>query len=323
MSRPSKHDPAVRWAPAAGSAAARWWSCRSRTRRPGRASPPVGPRSRARRRPAPRRPARRRSRRGGSGSASAGRRPRAGRRRASALGAGGDTSGAAVTTPPRWSAASRGAISVCPDPAPGRAPAGGRPPGGRGRTRSICGTSVRAAPSGLRLVRAARVERAARRHVDQARRGAGDRDQPVPARSRSSRGIEPSRPQVYGCSGRRKTSSARAVLDGPPGVHHQDVVGELGDHPEVVGDDDDGRVELGLQVADQVEDLRLDRHVERRRRLVRDQQLRVAGQRHRDHRPLPHAAGELVRVVVDPRRRLRDAHPVRAARSRAGGPLPC
>ena len=47
----------------------------------------------------------------------------------------------------------------------------------------------------------------------------------------------------------------------------------------------------------QFEDLRLDRHVERRRRLVGDQHFRLQRQRHRDHRPLPHPAGELVRVV--------------------------
>ena len=36
----------------------------------------------------------------------------------------------------------------------------------------------------------------------------------------------------------------------------------------------------------QVEDLRLDGHVERRRRLVGDEQFRVAGERHGDHHPL-------------------------------------
>ena len=46
----------------------------------------------------------------------------------------------------------------------------------------------------------------------------------------------------------------------------------------------------------QVEDLRLDGDVERGGRLVGDQQRRLAGQRHGDHRPLPHAARKLVRV---------------------------
>ena len=62
-----------------------------------------------------------------------------------------------------------------------------------------------------------------------------------------------------------------------------------------------------LQLGEQVEDLRLDRHVERGRRLVGDQQLRVAGERHRDHHALAHAARELVRVVVDAPLRRRDA----------------
>ena len=44
---------------------------------------------------------------------------------------------------------------------------------------------------------------------------------------------------------------------------------------------------------DQVEDLLLDRHVERRRRLVGDQQLRLARDRHRDHHALLLAARQL------------------------------
>src|SRR3546814_2685606 len=39
-------------------------------------------------------------------------------------------------------------------------------------------------------------------------------------------------------------------------------------------------------------------HVERRCRLVGDQQCRVAGQGDGDHGPLAHAAGELVRIGV-------------------------
>ena len=40
-------------------------------------------------------------------------------------------------------------------------------------------------------------------------------------------------------------------------------------------------------------------HVERRRRLVGDEELGTARERHRDHRPLPLAARELVRIGVD------------------------
>ena len=55
------------------------------------------------------------------------------------------------------------------------------------------------------------------------------------------------------------------------------------------------------------QDLRLDDHVERRRRLVGDEQLRPQHERERDHDPLPHAARELVRVLAEARRR--DPHP--------------
>ena len=60
--------------------------------------------------------------------------------------------------------------------------------------------------------------------------------------------------------------------------------------------------------ADQRQDLRLDRHVERGRRLVGDQQRRAARQRHRDHHALAHAARQLVRIAVEHRARLRNAH---------------
>ena len=45
-----------------------------------------------------------------------------------------------------------------------------------------------------------------------------------------------------------------------------------------------------------LQDLRLDRDVERRRRLVGDQQRRAADQRHGDHRALAQAAGKLERI---------------------------
>ena len=73
----------------------------------------------------------------------------------------------------------------------------------------------------------------------------------------------------------RRRLVGRAALDAAAAVHHQDVVGELGDHAEVVRDDDDRGAELLLQVADQVEDLRLDGDVEGGRRLVGDEQLGV------------------------------------------------
>ena len=75
-------------------------------------------------------------------------------------------------------------------------------------------------------------------------------------------------------------------------------------------DEDDADVEVALHRLDQLDDLRLHRDVERRRRLVGDQHVGVVHERHRDHGALAHAARELVRVVARPLLRVRDADAV-------------
>ena len=76
------------------------------------------------------------------------------------------------------------------------------------------------------------------------------------------------------------------------------AVGDVADDVQVVGDEDVGEPELALQVLEQVQDLRLDRDVERRHRLVADDQLRVDRERARDADALALAARELVREAV-------------------------
>ena len=92
------------------------------------------------------------------------------------------------------------------------------------------------------------------------------------------------------------------------GVHHHDALRGLRHHAHLVGDQHHRHAEARLHVEQQVEDLRLDGDVERRGRLVGDQQLRPAGQRHGDHHALAHAAGELVRVVVHAPFRVGNLH---------------
>ena len=74
--------------------------------------------------------------------------------------------------------------------------------------------------------------------------------------------------------------------------------GEDLDDGEVVGDEQAGEADLPLQLLEQVEHAGLDRHVERRRRLVGDEQPRTERQRPGDADPLALAAGELVGVAV-------------------------
>ena len=74
-------------------------------------------------------------------------------------------------------------------------------------------------------------------------------------------------------------------------------------------DEEDRRAERRLHLLDELEDLGLDRHVEGRRRLVRDEEAGVARERDRDERPLLHPPAQLVRVLVRDPLRVGDLHP--------------
>src|SRR5947209_18752084 len=68
------------------------------------------------------------------------------------------------------------------------------------------------------------------------------------------------------------------------------------DHREIVGDEDVGQAELLLEILEQVDDLRLDRHVECGYRLVAYDELRRHRERARDADALALAAAELVGI---------------------------
>jgi hypothetical protein len=89
-----------------------------------------------------------------------------------------------------------------------------------------------------------------------------------------------------------------ALLDDPAGVHDGDPVGEAGDDPQVVGDQEKAHVEPSPETDEQFEDLRLDRDVESGCGFIRDQQRGLARQRGREHRTLAHPARELMRVLA-------------------------
>ena len=122
---------------------------------------------------------------------------------------------------------------------------------------------------------------------------------------RPQRGHGAQQPARVGMARAAEHLLAAAFLDETPGVHHGDAIRELVHHAEIVRDQQDRGAELALEVAHQLEDLRLDRDVERGGRLVGDQQLRPQRQRHRDHHAL-----------LEARRRAR------ADRRRSGRPGP-
>ena len=75
----------------------------------------------------------------------------------------------------------------------------------------------------------------------------------------------------------------RAAFHHAAVAHDHHVVRQRGDDAHVVRDQRQRHAAFVHQLAQQLQQLRLHRHVERRRRFVGDQQFRIAGQRHGDH----------------------------------------
>ena len=113
--------------------------------------------------------------------------------------------------------------------------------------------------------------------------------------SGSGIGIAASSAEVYGWIGLCVELLGGRELHHLAEVHDRDPVGDVAHDAEVVGDEHVAQPELVLQLVEQVDHLRLDRDVERRDRLVEQDQLRVDRERARDPDALALAAGELVR----------------------------
>src|SRR6266852_5156855 len=141
------------------------------------------------------------------------------------------------------------------------------------------------------------MKRAAGREVDEIRWEALDRLQRFVALFVESRYGTQQRPRVW-MLGVGKDIHGGAGLDDAARIHHHHALAHPGHDAQVVRDQDRGGAELPVDLAQQVEDLRLDGDVERSRRLVGDQYLGRGGQAHGDHRPLTHPTRELVRIVV-------------------------
>ncbi len=106
---------------------------------------------------------------------------------------------------------------------------------------------------------------------------------------------------------RAKELGDGSLFEFAAGIHHHHALGDLRHDAKVVGDEDDSGADAVLEIPHQVEDLRLDGHVQCRGRFVGDQQLRIACKRHGDHHALPHATRKLMRIFAQPPARLRDA----------------
>ena len=103
---------------------------------------------------------------------------------------------------------------------------------------------------------------------------------------------------------------AHTGLDHAPRVEDRDTVGDRREDAQVVRDQHDRELVLATEPVEQAQDPGLHGDVERRRRLVGDQQSRPAGEGDRDRDPLAHAARELVREPPQRGTRVGDAHVV-------------
>ena len=86
-----------------------------------------------------------------------------------------------------------------------------------------------------------------------------------------------------------------ADLDDLAEIHHGDAVADSLDDRDIMRDEKEGESHLGLKPHHQVHDARLHRDIERRDRLVRDDQLRREPKRARDGEALALAAREFMR----------------------------
>src|SRR5664280_488191 len=103
----------------------------------------------------------------------------------------------------------------------------------------------------------------------------------------------------------------RRVLDNLASIRDGDGLCHFSDDGEVVGNDENGHTQFLLQSAHQVQNLRLDGDIERRRGFIRDQELRIRGQCHGYHDPLTHTAAHLMGVLAIATLRFWDADQVK------------
>ena len=90
-------------------------------------------------------------------------------------------------------------------------------------------------------------------------------------------------------------------------AHHHHVVGDFAHQREVVADEQQAHGVRLPEPREQVQDLALHSDIEGGGRLVRDQELGLAGDRHRNHHPLLLPARKLMRVGAQSRGRIWNA----------------
>ena len=140
----------------------------------------------------------------------------------------------------------------------------------------------------------------------------GDRGQPLPAVNSEGRHFGPEsgeRVDPPRCCCKKFTRvflfrvrvdlCGRTLFDQLSVLHDDDAIADLGCDAQVMGDEQHGQAEVSTNLVEQIEHLRLDRHVKRRNSFIRNQNCRFHRERSRDADPLTLSARELMRKPVE------------------------
>ena len=92
-------------------------------------------------------------------------------------------------------------------------------------------------------------------------------------------------------------SEFRRDLDDLAEIHDCDSIAQVPDDSQIVGDEDIGKAEPLAQGLEQIDDLRLDRDVQRRHGLVADDEVRLGGECPGNPDALALATAEFVREI--------------------------
>ena len=87
-----------------------------------------------------------------------------------------------------------------------------------------------------------------------------------------------------------------ALLCHLAGVHDHHVLAGFGNHAQIVGNQHHSHAHIPLQLTDQLQNLRLNGHIQCSGRLVRYQQIRLTRQGNGNDHTLTHATGQLMGV---------------------------
>ena len=99
-----------------------------------------------------------------------------------------------------------------------------------------------------------------------------------------------------------------AALHGSAGVHDHDIIGRFCHHAHVMGNHDGGGAGFALGELNDVQNLRLNGHIQSGRGLIGDKHARIIGNCDGNDHALAHAARELVREGLQPQMRIGDAY---------------